>query len=252
VILTGKKAKFALRKNTMSEAIVITPVKDSPETTDKTIEAVCQSDCDIEYFVFNDFSQPKTKKLLLEKQKKWKFNLIHLEDITETPSPNYKLVLETAQKIAIEKKLPLIIVESDVIVKKDTLSRLLELAGTNKNPGLIGAITVDEQNNYNFPYRFEKIKSNQTIETSHSLSFCCTCLTLPFLESFNFKELSSKKDWYDVTISRQAKKAGFKNYLAKSIEVVHLPHSSRPWKNLKYNNPLLYYYKKLIHKRDRI
>jgi GT2 family glycosyltransferase len=55
-----------------------------------------------------------------------------------------------------------------------------------------------------------------------------------------------------VTISRQAKKAGFKNYLAKSIEVVHLPHSSRPWKNLKYNNPLLYYYKKLIHKRDRI
>jgi cellulose synthase/poly-beta-1,6-N-acetylglucosamine synthase-like glycosyltransferase len=107
----------------MSEAIVITPVKDSPETTDKTIEAVCQSDCAFDYFVFNDFSQPKTKKLLLEKQKKWNFNLIHLEDITETLSPNYKLVLETAQKMAIEKQMPLIIVESDVIVKKDTLSR---------------------------------------------------------------------------------------------------------------------------------
>lgn len=236
----------------MSEAIVITPVKDSPETTDKTIEAVCQSDCDIDYFVFNDFSQSKTKQLLLKKQKKWNFNLIHLEDITTTPSPNYKLVLETAQKMAIEKKMPLIIVESDVIVKKDTLSRLLELAETKEKPGLIGAITVDEQNNYNFPYRFEKTKSSYTVETPHSLSFCCTYLSLPFLESFNFKELSSKKDWYDVTISRQAKKAGFKNYLAKGIEVLHLPHSSRPWKNLKYSNPLLYYYKKLIHKRDRI
>lgn len=236
----------------MSEAIVITPVKDSPETTDKTIEAVCQSDCDFEYYVFNDFSQPKTKQLLQKKQKKWNFNLIHLEDITDNPSPNYKLVLENAQKIAIKKQLPLVIVESDVIVKKDTLSRLLELAKTKVKPGLIGAITVDAQNNYNFPYKFEKTKSSQTAETSHSLSFCCTCLSLPFLKSYDFKELSSKKDWFDVTISRQAKKAGFINYLAKGIEVLHLPHSSRPWKNLKYNNPLLYYYKKLIHKRDRI
>jgi hypothetical protein len=236
----------------MSEAIVITPVKDSPDTTDKTIEAVCQSDCDIDYFVFNDFSLAKTKQLLLEKQKKWNFQLIHLEDITDNPSPNYKLVLESAQKMAIEKQLPLIIVESDVIVKKDTLSRLLELAGTKEKPGLIGAITVDEQNQYNFPYTFEKIKNNHTVETSHSLSFCCTYLSLSFLQSFNFSELSSKKDWYDVTISRQAKKAGFKNYMAKGVEVLHLPHSSRPWKNLKYNNPLLYYYKKLIHKRDRI
>lgn len=236
----------------MSEAIVITPVKDSPGTTDKTIDAVCQSDCEIEYFVFNDFSQPETKKLLEEKQKKWNFNLIHLENITDTPSPNYKLVLETAQKMAIEKQLPLIIIESDVVVKKDTLSCLLELANTMEKPGLIGAITVDAQNNYNFPYKFEKTKSDQTIETSHSLSFCCTCLSLPFLESYSFAELSAKKDWFDVTISRQAKKSGFKNYLAKGIEVLHLPHSSRPWKNLKYNNPLLYYYKKLIHKRDRI
>ncbi len=236
----------------MSEAIVITPVKDSPETTDKTIEAVCQSDCDIEYSVFNDFSQPKTKQLLLEKQKRWNFHLIHLEDVTDNPSPNYKLVLEIAQKMAIEKKLPLIIVESDVIIKKDTLSKLLKLAKSKENAGLVGAITVDKQNNYNFPYTFEKIKNNHTVETSHSLSFCCTYLSLSFLQNFNFSELSSKKDWYDVTISRQAKKAGFKNYLAKGIEVLHLPHSSRPWKNLKYSNPLLYYYKKLIHKRDRI
>lgn len=236
----------------MSEAIVITPVKDSPDTTLKTIETVCNSDCDIEYFVYNDFSQPETKQLLTEAQQKWGFHLIHLEDVTNTPSPNYKLVLEMAQKTAIKKQKPLIIVESDVVVKPDTLSRLIHLVKTKNKPGLVGAITTDKLGNYNFPYTFEKTKSDQTIETSHSLSFCCTCLSLPFMESFNFSDLSANKDWFDVTISRQAKKTGFKNYLAKGIEVLHVPHSSRPWKNLKYSNPILYYFKKLIHKRDRI
>ena len=94
----------------MSEAIVITPVKDSPATTEKTIKAVCQSDCPLEYIVYNDFSQPSTKKLLIDYQKKWGFQLVHLEEVTNTPSPNYKLVLQMAQKAAIEKKIPLIIV----------------------------------------------------------------------------------------------------------------------------------------------
>ena len=236
----------------MSEAIVITPVKDSPETTLKTIEAVCNSDCKIDYFVYNDFSLPETKQLLTEAQQKRGFHLIHLEDLTTTPSPNYRLVLEMAQKSALEQQKPLVIVESDVVVKPDTLSSLVHLVKTKNRPGLVGAITTDKHGNYNFPYTFEKTKSDQTVETSHSLSFCCTCLSLPFLESFNFTNLSANKDWFDVTISRQAKKAGFKNYLAKGVEVLHLPHSSRPWKNLKYNNPLLYYFKKLIHKRDRI
>lgn len=236
----------------MAEAIVITPVKDSPETTLRTIEAVCNSDCSIDYFVYNDFSQPETKQLLTEAQKKRGFQLVHLEDLTSTPSPNYKLVLQMAQKTAIEQQKPLIIVESDVVVKPDTLSSLIRLATTGNNPGLVGAITTDQHGNYNFPYTFEKIKSNETVETSHSLSFCCTCLSLPFLESFDFGALSANKDWFDVTISRQAKKSGFKNYLAKGLEVLHLPHSSRPWKNLKYSNPILYYLKKLINKRDRI
>jgi hypothetical protein len=58
---------------------------------------------------------------------------------------------------------------------------------------------------------------------------------LQFLQKFDFKILSQNKDWFDVYISRQSKKMGFKNYLAKGIEVLHLPHSSRPWKHLKYN-----------------
>ncbi|HDR50603.1 MAG TPA: glycosyltransferase [Mariniphaga anaerophila] len=236
----------------MSEAIVITPVKDSPETTARTIDAVCRSESDIEYFVYNDFSQPATREILAKLAKKYSFQLAHIEDITQNPSPNYKLVLQLAQQTAIEKKLPLIIVESDVVVQPGTIKKLLNIEKSFPSPGLVGAITVDMEGNYNFPYHFAKTKSDQTVDTSRSLSFCCTLLSLPFLEKFSFEKLDSKKDWFDVTISRQAKKEGFRNYLAKGIEVLHLPHSSRPWKNLKYSNPLLYYSKKLLHNRDKI
>lgn len=236
----------------MPEAIVITPVKDSPSTTAKTIEAICKSDCPIDFIVFNDFSQKETKDLLNEMQNKLPFRTIHLEDITNTPSPNYKLVLEMAQKKAIETHRPLIIIESDVIVKPDTISSMLKLTDSVTNPGMLGAITTDTKGNYNFPYNFEKIKRNETLNTSHSLSFCCTLLTVPFLKTYDFTNLPQQKDWFDVTISRQSRKAGYNNYLAKGIEVIHLPHSSRPWKNLKYSNPVLYYLKKLVFKRDRI
>jgi len=236
----------------MPEAIIITPVKDSLQTTNLTIKAISEAKGDFEYYVFNDFSQPETKQLLEKAKKEYSFQLIHLEDITKNPSPNYKLVLEVAQKIALEKGCPLIIIESDVVIKPDTLTGLLEILRTKKNAGLIGAITVDQSGNYNFPYTFEKVKSSQLLDTSHSLSFCCTLISSEFLQKFDFKILSQNKDWFDVYISRQSKKLGFSNYLAKGLEVVHLPHSSRPWKHLKYKKPLRYYFNKLFYKRDRI
>ncbi len=236
----------------MSEAIIITPVKDSLETTKRTIEAITSANGNFDYYVFNDFSQIETKQFLTESSKESGFHVIHLEEITSNPSPNYKLVLEMAQKMAIEQQKPLIIIESDVVIKKDTVIQLLNLAETKKRAGIVGAITVDEAGNYNFPYTFEKLKSTEVVVTPHSLSFCCTLLTPEFLKEFDFTTLSQKKDWFDVFISRQSKKLGFNNYLAKGVEVLHLPHSSRPWKNLKYTNPLLYYWKKFINKRDRI
>ena len=236
----------------MSEAIVITPVKDSLETTKRTIEAVSNADGSFEYFVFNDFSQPETKKYLKNAREKFNFHLINLEEVTSTPSPNYKLVLEMAQQKALQKEMPLIIVESDVVVQKNTLQQLVQLSHKNARTGLVGAITVDVNGNYNFPYTFEKKKSSEVIDTSHSLSFCCTLISVELLKKFDFSSLSQNKDWFDVFISRQSKKLGFSNYLAKGLEVIHLPHSSRPWKNLKYSNPVLYYLKKIVNKRDRI
>jgi len=236
----------------MPEAIIITPVKDSLQTTNLTIKAISELKGDFEYYVFNDFSQPETKLFLEEAKKAHRFQLIHLEDITKNPSPNYKMVLEIAQKMALEKKCPLIIIESDVVVKQDTLTGLFEILRSKSKPGLIGAITVDELGNYNFPYTFEKVKNNDILNTSHSLSFCCTLISLEFLLKFDFKILSQNKDWFDIYISRQSKKMGFNNYLAKGIEVLHLPHSSRPWKHLKYTKPLRYYFNKIFYNRDRI
>jgi len=236
----------------MSEAIIITPVKDSLETTRLTVDAIAKAKGNFEYYIFNDFSGQETRQYLEETKKVKGFKVIHLDDITETPSPNYRLVLEMAQKMALEKNLPLIIIESDVVIKPETLQELLLIQKSEKEAGIVGAITVDRNGAYNFPYTFEKTKSSEVISTSHSLSFCCTLLAPEFLEKFDFKSLSPKKDWYDIFISRQSKKLGFNNYLAKGTEVLHLPHSSRPWKNLKYKNPFLYYFKKFFYNRDRI
>lgn len=236
----------------MPEAIIITPVKDSLETTKQTIKAVSATQGEFEYYVFNDFSQPETKAFLEQAKNEFGFQLVNLEDITNTPSPNYKLVLQMAQELALSKNCPLIIIESDVIIQPTTLPELMNILKTKENPGIIGAITVDKSGLYNFPYTFETKKSTEIVNTWRGLSFCCTLISPEFLKEFDFKILSQKKDWFDVFISRQSKKMGFNNYLAKGVEVLHLPHSSRPWKNLKYKNPLLYYIKKIFLKRDRI
>ena len=204
----------------MTEAIVITPVKDSLNTTIKTIEAIAGSDGDFTYYIYNDFSSPATKEFLEQNQKKYNYTLVNLEDVTSTPSPNYKLVLEMAQQKALERKVPLIIVESDVLVKENTISSLVRLAKEHENAGMLGAITTDVEGHYNFPYEFEKIKNNDLVDTSHSLSFCCTLINTNLLKAFDFKQLSKKKDWYDIFLSRQSKRMHFKNYLAKGLEVV--------------------------------
>ena len=236
----------------MPEAIVITPVKDSINTTLRTIEAISKSKADFEYHVFNDFSTAENTRELEKAKLNFGFNLINLSDITNTPSPNYKLVLETAQKKALACSCPLLIIESDVVIKNDTIEGLLAILKTEKDAGMVGAITIDENGNYNFPYTFEKIKRPEIVNTTHSLSFCCTLLSVDLLKQFNFETLSENKDWFDVFISKQSRKLGFNNYLSKQHEVLHLPHSSRPWKHLKYKNPILYYLKKFITKRDRI
>lgn len=233
---------------------IITPVKDSLETTLQTIESIMDSDfhSDFQYTVYNDFSSDETTEKLEIVSAEKGFRLVNLKDITTHPSPNYLLVLQLAQQKALSEHAHLLVVESDVIVKKNTIQILFDAAQKLENPGLIAAVTHDEEGNINFPYLYAKNFDSGTVQTSKRLSFCCTLLSNSFLEAFDFKNLNPEKSWYDVFISHKALELGFNNYLLTHLPVLHLPHSSRPWKQLKYTHPLKYYWLKYTKGRDKI
>lgn len=238
----------------MKKIHVITPVKDSIELTLQTIQAITASSFRVpfSYTVYNDFSTPENTRRLEEAAQEYGFTLVNLSDITQHPSPNYLLVLQLAQQKAIAEEAALCLVESDVLVKPDTLQSLFDEALKQQDCGMIAAVTVDGEGEINFPYLYAKGKKSGLFATKKRLSFCCTLLTLPYLKAFSFERLDSTKSWHDVTVSHESLKHGFRNYLCTSLPVFHQPHGSRPWKHLKYSNPLKYYWLKFIHKRDKI
>jgi hypothetical protein len=235
------------------QAIVVTPVKNALENTLETIQAVAASVIPVKHYVYNDKSDAPTKEGLIKYQAQYGYELIHIEDLTDHPSPNYKLVLQEAQKKALALQVPLIIVESDVVVKPDTFQKLVSWV-SNPKVGMVGAITVDAQGIINFPYLKFKNKSlqNPILKTTKSLSFCCTLLTVPYLSQYSFMDLDVTKDWYDTFISKKSIELGFENYVLLDVPVFHKPHGSRPWKMLKYTNPLKYYFLKFTQRRDKI
>ncbi|MBA4411045.1 MAG: family 2 glycosyl transferase [Odoribacter sp.] len=236
----------------MYEALVITPVKDSLKTTTETIHSILKSNGKFYFCIYNDFSSDETTTELESLSLQYQFELINLAELTSNPSPNYRLVLQMAQKKAISLGLPLIIVESDVEVKSNTLTELVQQSQKLQQCGMVAAVTKDFDGKINFPYLNFKKSREKIIKTKHSLSFCCTLLSPALLNQYDFHELPSDKHWYDVSISRKSVSLGFNNYLLISHGVLHKPHSSRPWKQLKYSNPIRYYYQKLIKRQDRI
>lgn len=236
----------------MEKQLVITPVKNAPESTLHCALAIKNSNIPIRHIIFDDFSTEETKKLLRENQSSIGYELIHLDDITTNPSPNYKLVLQMAQKEALETSKSFIVVESDVYVKNDTFKNMMEQLQQNKDSGLIGAITVDEKGIVNFPYEKFKGVEGETISTSRSLSFCCTLFSPKLLRKFDFQNLDETKDWFDTFISKKSISLGFQNFIMLDNPVIHSPHGSRPWKQLKYSNPIKYYFEKFIFRRDKI
>jgi len=238
----------------MNKLHVITPVKDSLETTLVTIDSIMSSVCsvDFSYTIYNDFSSDKTTETLQAESEKQGFTLVNLKDFTDQPSPNYLLVLQMAQQKAIAEDAHLLIIESDVILGINTLQKMAENVTIHDKVGMVAAVTTDINGKINFPYLYAKNFKSGIYETKKRLSFCCTILNINFLKSFDFNELNPEKNWYDVFISHKSVELGFSNYLLTSLPVLHLPHSSRPWKLLKYSNPLKYYWLKIIKKRDKI
>ncbi|HET6556891.1 MAG TPA: hypothetical protein VFG54_06220 [Prolixibacteraceae bacterium] len=236
----------------MYEALVITPVKDSLNTTIETIQSIQRSEGNFLYCIYNDFSSEETTLQLEKLKDQYGFELINLADLTSTPSPNYRIVLRMAQNRALELNIPLIIIESDVEVKPTTFKDLIHHSKELTKPGMVAAVTTDREGKINFPYLNFKSTQKDIVKTRHSLSFCCTLLTIDLLKQYDFKTLSTEKHWYDVSISRKSVQLGLSNYLVTTLQVLHKPHSSRPWKQLKYQNPIKYYFKKLINRLDRI
>ena len=237
----------------MKNPILITPVKDSLKTTREAIIALRAINQDIPYFIFDDFSSKETRLWLEENAAQYSYQVIGLEKHTKNSSPNYRTTLILAQKIAVGNGSNLAIVESDVFANYETILELNKLAEELIDVGLVGSVTVDGSGEINFPYTYATVIDKPTIFASaKSISFCCTVLSHKLLEKLDFNELPQNLDWFDVFISRKSRQLGFSNYVVKNLPVLHKPHSSRPWKNLKYKNPILYYLKKIIRHRDRI
>ncbi|NLI71963.1 MAG: glycosyltransferase family 2 protein [Bacteroidales bacterium] len=234
----------------MDKLHIITPVKDSLDTTLQTIKSILNSQTDVcfNYTIYNDFSTQVTTQRLEKEAAEKGFKLVHLKDITMNESPNYLPVLQLAQAQAIQDNAHLIIVESDVVVAQSTIEILYQYSQKHPDAGLIASVTNDEEGNVNFPYLYAKNYEKKAIDTKKRLSFCCTLITNKFLNAYDFKLLDTKKSWYDIHISRQSRKLGFKNYLLMNLPVLHIPHSSRPWKKLKYTNPIRYYFSKYFVK----
>lgn len=242
-----------LKEIHLKDLILITPVKDSLSTLKETVRSILSTTVNSEYYIFDDFSTVETRDWLEEHSSEYRYHVIGLNDYTTKKSPNYRTILIMAREMSLKKNAHLVIIESDVIIGPNTITGLNRLADTLPEAGLIGSVTVGGDGKINFPYLYAVSDSNSgTYVSNHSISFCCTLLTNNFLQQFNFDELPESLDWFDVPITKKSKALGFKNYISKDLPVLHKPHGSRPWKMLKYKNPILYYLQKFIFRRDRI
>ena len=70
---------------------IITPVKDSIDSTLDTARAIMSSDIKVPYTytIYNDFSTPENTLRLEEASKEYGFQLVNLSDLPDHPSPNY-------------------------------------------------------------------------------------------------------------------------------------------------------------------
>lgn len=108
--------------------------------------------------------------------------MVNLAEITDHPSPNYLLVLQMAQQRAIEAEAGLIIVESDVVVKKNTLQALFNGAAERADCGIAAAVTVDEKGEINYPYLLRKVRKTRCFRRK-ALQFLLFLADIEFPES---------------------------------------------------------------------
>lgn len=239
----------------MEKLHIITPVKDSIDTAMDTVRAIMAlpPDFPFTYTVYNDNSTPENTLRLQRLCQELGVRLMNLSDLTDHPSPNYLFVLQREQACCLRENAALLIVESDVTVRPGTLDGLVRVAQEQADAGIVASVTVDRQGAMNYPYAFAAVYEGEpVVDTRHHLSFCCSLLTPALLRRVDFGQLNPEKNWFDVTISHLSLKAGLHNFMCPALPVLHRPHGSRPWKQLKYTNPLKYYWRKYWGGLDKI
>lgn len=233
----------------IEDSYIIMPVKDAVASAERSIRAIVNSGHTLT--VYDDYSTPENWERLEQLSKELSFSLIHLSDVVDHPSPNYRTVLIDARQRALTNHQSLIIIESDVEVTPHTIADLQALVAPRV--GMVASVTEDEKGEVNFPYEYAKGWRKEVVDTKKRFSFCCTLLTEEMLQAIDFEQvLDEKKNWYDVTLSHLSLNAGFRHLLRMDSPVIHRPHASRPWKQLKYEHPLRYYWRKLTQHLDRI
>ena len=238
----------------MKKIHIITPVKDNIDQTLDTVRAVLASQLTVPYTytLYNDFSSAENTSRLEAASREMGFTLVNLSDLTKHPSPNYLLVLQRERHMCLDEEAALLIVESDVTVRPETLQGLCDDADPHADAGIVASVTVDEAGALNYPYLYARGQEGLVVDTHRHCSFCCSLLTTELLRRVDFDQLDASKSWFDVTISHRSLESGLHNYLCATLPVLHRPHGSRPWKQLKYKNPLLYYWRKLTKGFDKI
>ena len=238
----------------MKKLFIITPVKDSIDSTVETMEAIVASELNMphRYIVYNDNSTPENTARLHSEAARLGVEVVDLAELTDHPSRNYLCVLRRMQAMALAEDAGLAIVESDVTVRPHTLQGLWDGALAHPDCGIAASVTVDDEGRINYPYEYARKMQGDVVDCRKHCSFCCSLLTPALLKAYDFGKLDASKNWFDVTISHESLAAGLHNYLFLSLPVLHRPHASRPWKQLKYKNPLLYYWRKWTKGFDKI
>ena len=175
----------------MKSLHIVTPVKDSIESTLETIKAILSSDIKVPYTytIYNDFSTAENTALLEKYSKELGFTLVNISDLTDHPSPNYLLVLQRCRREAIAQDAGFLLVESDVVVAKDTLQGLFDGALEREDCAIAASVTVDDEGKINYPYEYARGNEGKCYAVKKHCSFCCSLLKPEFLRKMDFDAL---------------------------------------------------------------
>ena len=107
------------------ELHIIMPVKDSIETVREALNCLyTSSDLNWQFTLYNDYSTPENTEALRQLAGHYEFELVNWAERTKHPSPNYRFTLIDAQRKALQEQADLLIIESDVLIRRDTIVRI--------------------------------------------------------------------------------------------------------------------------------